>query len=169
MWRHNGCTPTLVGSGRPQPAELPFSVKRLLQKMAPLMNGAYNFIIFMYQMAYGYHFSHSNAHITAISSFTPSSTACPVGVQFLPWKRGGSALRSSTTTYCGMLLWSREHRSSMTMYIPSIDKLPRWGSRVLTVSFPSPAQPLNLCMICEEKKSTTISPALWLLSFLCSS
>ena len=28
------------------------------------MNGAYNFIIFMYQMAYGYHFSHSNAHIT---------------------------------------------------------------------------------------------------------
>ena len=61
---------------------------------------------------------HSNAHITAISSFTPSSTACPVGVQFLPWKRGGSALRSSTTTYCGMLLWSREHRSSMTMYMP---------------------------------------------------
>ena len=102
-------------------------------------------------MAYGYHFSHSNAHITAISSSTPSSTACPVGVQFLPWKRGGSALRSSTTTYCGMLLWSREHRSSMTMYIPSIDKLPRWGSRVLTVSFPSPAQPLNLCMTCEEK------------------
>ena len=32
MWRHNGCTPTLVGSGRPQPAELPFSVKRLLQR-----------------------------------------------------------------------------------------------------------------------------------------
>ena len=37
------------------------------------------------------------------------------------------------------------------MYIPSIDQLPRLGSRVLTVSFPSPAQPLNLCMICEEK------------------
>ena len=48
-------------------------------------------------------------------------------------------LRSSTTTYCEMLLWSREHRSSLTMYIPSIDQLPRWGSRVLTVSFPSPA------------------------------
>ena len=121
------------------------------RRVASLMNGAYNFIIFMYQMAYGYHFSHSNAHITAISSFTPSSTACPVGVQFLPWKRGGSALRSSTTTYCEMLLWSREHRSSLTMYIPSIDQLPRWGSRVLTVSFPSPAQPLNLCMICDEK------------------
>ena len=132
------------------------------RRMASLMNGAYNFIIFTYQMAYGYNFSHSSA--------TPSSTACPVGVQFLPWKRGGSALRSSTTTHCGMLLWSREHRSSMAMYIPSIDQLPRWGSRVLTVSFPSPAQPLNLCMICEEKKSTsTISPALWLLSFLCSS
>jgi len=28
--------------------------------------------------------------------------------------------------------------------VPSIDQLPRWGSRVLTVSFPSPAQPLNL-------------------------
>jgi len=24
----------------------------------------------------------------------------------------------------------------MAMYIPTIDKLPRWGSRVLTVSFP---------------------------------
>ena len=47
-------------------------------------------------MAYGYHFSHSNAHINAISSFTPSSTACPVGVQFLPWKRVGSVLWSST-------------------------------------------------------------------------
>ena len=82
---------------------------------------------------------------------TPSSTACPVGVQFLPWKRGGSALRPSTATYCGMLLWSREHRSCLAMYIPSIDQLPRCGSRVLTVSFPSPAQPLNLCMICEEK------------------
>ena len=102
------------------------------RRAASLMNGAYNFIIFMYEMAYGHHFSHTNAHITAISSFTPSSTACPVGVQFLLWKRGGSALRSSTTTYCGMFLWSREHRSSLTM------------------SFPSPTQPLNLCMICEE-------------------
>ena len=27
-----------------------------------LMNGAYNFIIFMYQVAYGYHFSHSNSN-----------------------------------------------------------------------------------------------------------
>ena len=35
--------------------------------------------------------------------------------------------------------------------LPSINQLPRWGSRVLMVSFPSPAQPLNLCMICEEK------------------
>jgi len=86
-----------------------------------------------------------------ISSFTPSSTACPVGVQFLPWIRGGSAVSSSTTTYYGMLLWSRQHRDSMTMHIPSIDQLPRWGSRVPTVSFPSPAQPLNLCMIYEEK------------------
>jgi hypothetical protein len=49
------------------------------------------------------------------------------------------------------LFWSREHRSSMTMCMPSIDQLLRWGSRVLTVSFPSPAQPLNLCMIYEEK------------------
>ena len=38
------------------------------------------------------------------------------------------------------------------MRIPSIDQqLPRCGSRVLTVSFPSPAQPLNLFMIYEEK------------------
>jgi len=120
-------------------------------------------------MDYDHHFSHSIINITAISPFTPSSTACPVGVQFLPWMRGGSAVLSSTTTYCGMLFWSREHRSSMTMQIPAIDQLPRWGSRVLTVSFPSPAQPLNLCMICEEKNTTTISPALWLLSFHCSS
>ena len=105
----------------------------------------------MYQMVYDHHFSHSIIHITAISSFTPSSAACPVGVQFLPWMRGGSAVSSSTATYCGMLLWSREHRSCKTMHIPSIDQLPRWGSRVLTVSFPSPAQQLNLCMICEEK------------------
>jgi len=105
----------------------------------------------MYQVVYDHHLSHSIIHITTISSFTPSSTACPVGVQFLPWMRGGSAVSSSTTTYCGMLLWSREHRSSMAMQIPSIDQLPRWGSRMLTVSFPSPAQPLNLCIICEEK------------------
>ena len=52
-----------------------------------------------------------------------------------------------------------------TMHTPSIDQLPRWGLRVLTVSLPSPAQPLNSCIICE-KKSTTISPASWLLSFL---
>jgi hypothetical protein len=92
------------------------------RRVAFLMNGACNIIIFMYQMAYGYHFSHSNAHVTAISSFIPSSTACPVGVQFLPWKRGGSALRTSTTTHCEMLLWSREHRGSMAMYISSIDR-----------------------------------------------
>ena len=30
------------------------------------------------------------------------------------------------------------------MYIPSIDQLPRWGSRVLTVSFPSPELELEL-------------------------
>jgi len=118
------------------------------RSVASLMNGAYKFVILV---AHGYHFSHYNVHITAISSFTPSSTACPVGVQFLPWKRGGSALRSSTTTYCGMLLWPREHRSSMAMYTPSVDQLPRYGSRVLTVSFPSPAHPLNLCMVFEEK------------------
>ena len=64
---------------------------------------------------------------------------------------GGSAVLSSTTTYCRMLFWSREHRSSMAMHIPPIDQLPRWGSRVLTVSFPSPEQQLNLCMIYEEK------------------
>ena len=98
-----------------------------------------------------HHFSHSAIHITTISSFTPSSAAYLIGVQFLPWMRGGSAVSSSTTTYCGMLFWSREHRNSMTMHIPSIDQLPRWGSRVLTVSFPTPAQPLDLCMICEEK------------------
>lgn len=111
----------------------------------------------MYHLAYGRQFAHSTAYITSISTFTPSSTTCPVGVQFPPRKRGGSALRSSTTTYCGMLLWSKEHRSSMTMYIPSIDQLPRWGLWVLAVSFTSPAQPLNLCMICEET-STTNSP-----------
>jgi hypothetical protein len=33
------------------------------------------------------------------------------------------------------------------------------------VSFPLPVQPLNLCMIYEEK-NITISPALWLLSLL---
>jgi len=38
--------------------------------------------------------------------------------------------------------------SSVRQYLV---KLPRWGSRVLTVSFPSPAQPLPLRMICEEK------------------
>ena len=119
--------PCSFGEGSPPwPSDRRVMVTR---RVASPMNGAYNFIIFMYQMAYGYHFSHSNAHITAMSSFTPSSTACPVGVQFLPWKRGGSALRSSTTTYFGILIWSREHRSNMTMYIRSIDQLPRWGSR----------------------------------------
>jgi hypothetical protein len=39
----------------------------------------------------------------------------------------------------------------MATHIPFIDQLRRWGSRVLAVSFPSPAQPLNLCMIYEEK------------------
>ena len=48
----------------------------------------------------GGHFSHSTTHITAISPFTPSSAACLVGVQFLPWMRRGSAVSSSTTTYC---------------------------------------------------------------------
>jgi len=42
----------------------------------------------------------------AISPFTPSSIACPVGVQFLPRKRGGSTVLSSTTTYCGLLFLS---------------------------------------------------------------
>ena len=102
------------------------------------------------EKVYDHHFSRSTTHITAISSFTPSSTACPVGVHFLSWMRGGSSLLSPTATCCGMLLWSREHRSSMAMHIPSID-LSRRGSRVLAVSFPSPAQPLNLCMIFEEK------------------
>ena len=95
---------------------------------------------------YDHHYSHSIIHITTISSFTPSSTACPVGVQFLPWMRGGSAVSSSTTTYFGMLSWAREHRNSMTMHIPPIDQLPR-----------------------RRKSTTTISPALWLLSFHCSS
>ena len=49
----------------------------MTRRVASLMNGAYNFIIFMYQMAYGYHFSHSNAHITAISSSTPSFNSMP--------------------------------------------------------------------------------------------
>jgi len=86
-------------------------------------------------MVYDHHFSHSIIQITAISSFTPSSTACPVGVQVLPWMRGGSTVLSSTATYNGMLLRSREHLSSMAMHMPSIDQLPRWGSRILTVSF----------------------------------
>ena len=98
LWPYGGCCDfhEIIVNSEPQ-------MLMVTRRVASLMNGAYNFIIFMYQMAYGYHFSHSNAHITAISSFTPSSTACPVGVQFLPWKRGGSALRSSTTTYCEML------------------------------------------------------------------
>ena len=45
-------------------------------------------------------FSHSIIHIPAVSSFTPSSPACPVGVQFLPRMRGGSAVLSFMTTYC---------------------------------------------------------------------
>ena len=36
------------------------------------------------------------------------------------------------------------------MHIPSIDQLPRWGSRVLAASFATPAQPLDLSTICEE-------------------
>ena len=72
----------------------------------------------------------------------------------LPWKRGGSALRSSTTTYCGMLLWSREHRSSLAMYIPSIDQVPRWGSRVLAVGFAPPAHSVGL-------RTSAFAPALW--------
>jgi len=40
-------------------------------------------------MAYGYHFSHSDAHIDAISSFTPSSATCPVEFHFLSWQLGG--------------------------------------------------------------------------------
>ena len=90
-----------------------------------LMNGAFKFIIFMYRLAYGRQFAHSIAYIASISSFTPSSAACPVGVQFSPRKRGGSALRLSTTSYCGMLFWSREHRSTMALYIPSVAQVPR--------------------------------------------
>ena len=95
------------------------------RRVASLMNGAYNFIIFMYHLAYGRQFAHSTAYITSISSSTPSSTACPVGVQFSPRKRGGSALRSSTTIYCGMLFWSRAHRSIMAVCVPSVAHLPR--------------------------------------------
>ena len=40
-----------------------------------------------FAMVYNHHFSHSAVHI---SSVTPSSAACPVGVQFLPCMRGGS-------------------------------------------------------------------------------
>ena len=58
---------------------------------------------------------------------------------------------STKDIYIYMLYPCISTTPAMTMYIPSIDQLPRWGSRVLTVSFPSPAQPLNLCMICEEK------------------
>ena len=42
------------------------------RRVAFLMNGAYNFIISMFQMAFGYHFSHFNTHITATSPSTPS-------------------------------------------------------------------------------------------------
>jgi len=105
----------------------------------------------MYQMVYDHHFfALYYPHYRHIFVY-PFFNSMPGRVQFLPRMRGGSAVSSSTTTYCGMLLWSREHRSSKTMHIPSIDQLPRWGSRVLTVSVPSPAQQLNLCMICEEK------------------
>jgi hypothetical protein len=92
--------------------------------VASLINGAYNLIICMYQMAQSYSFSHSNTHIMAISSFTPSSAACPVGVQYLLWKRGGSASWLSKAAYCGMLLWSSDCRSIIAIYIPSIDELP---------------------------------------------
>ena len=116
-----------------------------------VMNEGQNLTIFMYQMVYGHHFSHSIIHSTAISWFTTSSAACPEGAKFLPWMRGGSSVLSSTTAFCRMHLWSREHRSSMAMHISFIYQLPRRGLRVQAVSFPSPAQPLNLCMICEEK------------------
>jgi len=111
-------------------------------------------------MVYDHRFSHSTIHITAISSFTPPSAACPVGVQFLLWMRGDSAVLSSTATYCGMPLWPREHRRSLTMQITSIDQLPRWGSPVLTVSFLSPAQPLHLCIIYGGKKDPLRFPLL---------
>ena len=77
----------------------------MTRKVASLMNGALEFTIFMYHLAYGRQFVHSTAYITSISPSTPSSAACPVGVQFSPRKRGGSALRSSTTTYFGILFW----------------------------------------------------------------
>jgi hypothetical protein len=116
-------TPCSFGEGSPPwPSDRRVMVTR---RVASLMIGAYNFIIFMYHLAYGRQFAHSTAYITSVSSSTPSSTACPVGVQFSPRKRGGSALRSSTTTYCGMLFWSRVHRSTMAVCIPSVAQLPR--------------------------------------------
>jgi len=36
------------------------------RRVASLMNGAYNFIIFMYHLAYGRQFAHSTAYITSI-------------------------------------------------------------------------------------------------------
>ena len=120
------------------------------------------------QMVYDHHFSHYIIHITAISSFTPSSTACPVGVQFLPWMRGGSALLSSTTTYCGMLLRSREHRSSMAMHIPHTfhRSTSSVGLAGADGEFPVAHAATELMHDLRRKNTTTISPALWLLSFL---
>ena len=51
-----------------------------------------------------HHFSHSIIHITAISSFAPSSAACPVGVQFIQVYTADERRQCSIIVYGDLLL-----------------------------------------------------------------
>ena len=55
-------------------------------------------------MVYDHHFSHSIIHITAISSFAPSSAACPVGVQFIQVYTADERRQCSIIVYGDLLL-----------------------------------------------------------------
>ena len=62
--------PCSFGEGSPPwPSDRRVMVTR---RVASLMNGAYKFIIFMYQMAYGYHFSHSNLRLPLLQQHARS-------------------------------------------------------------------------------------------------
>jgi len=113
---HNTPVETSCSSGvgsPPWPSDRRVMVTR---RVASLMKGALKLIIFMYYLAYGRQFAHFTAYITAKSSST-SSTACPVGVQFLPWKGGGSALRCS----CGRDHVHTFHRSTSSVGLAGAD------------------------------------------------
>ena len=116
-------------------------------------------------IAHCFFFSHSIIHITTISSFTPSSAACPVGVQFLPWMER----RQCSFNVYGALLWnalvveraSKQnghahtfHRSTSSVGLAGADG-----------EFPVTRAATELMHDLLRKNTTTISPALWLLSF----